>query len=146
MSRAEKSLLLRSFALLPIVALSLRLFGFRRTQALLAPPLSPAGARPAGDAAALQVRIFRTARMVRAAAHHAPLRPTCLAESLTLWRLLRRQGLEARLRIGVRKVARRFEAHAWVEQAGVALNDAEALHRHYAAFDSSFADPPVEPS
>jgi hypothetical protein len=49
--------------------------------------------------------------------------PTCLHRSLTLWWLLRRQGVASELRIGVRKEQGRFEAHAWVERAGVALND-----------------------
>jgi hypothetical protein len=77
--------------------------------------------------------------MVRAAARSGPGRPTCLAESLALWWLLRWQGCIAELRIGVRKLAGTFEAHAWVECDGAVLNDADEVHRHYAGFDSSFS-------
>jgi hypothetical protein len=47
-----------------------------------------------------------------------------LIESLVLWWLLRRQGFDGDLRIGVRKHAGQLQAHAWVEHRGQALNDA----------------------
>ncbi|MBS1842021.1 MAG: lasso peptide biosynthesis B2 protein, partial [Acidobacteria bacterium] len=77
-------------------------------------------------------RVALTARMVRAAARHGLGNPSCLEESLVLAYLLRRQGIEAQLRIGVKKNIPKFEAHAWVECDGVALNETEALHDHYA--------------
>jgi len=85
-------------------------------------------------------QVLRTSRMVRAAARWATVGASCLEESLTLWHLLRQQGHAARLRIGVRKTAEKFEAHAWVEHEGVALNQIEELHRHYAAFESEFSE------
>jgi hypothetical protein len=39
-----------------------------------------------------------------------------------LW-LLRERGVEARLRIGVRFIDRKLDAHAWVEWAGQPVND-----------------------
>ena len=87
-----------------------------------------------------------TCRMVKAGAHYGIARPTCLGESLTLWYLLQKQGVPAALRIGVRKVSEKFEAHAWVESAGAALNQQEEPHQHYAAFDSGFSDLPGEKS
>ena len=42
------------------------------------------------------------------------------------------------MRIGTRKTGQKFEAHAWVECDGVALNEPEELHKHYAAFDEAF--------
>lgn len=42
------------------------------------------------------------------------------------------------MRIGTRKSEEKFEAHAWVECDGVALNEAEEPHQHYAAFDEAF--------
>ena len=82
--------------------------------------------------------------MVRAAARHGFGHPTCLEESLALWFFLRRQGIEAELRVGVRKEGEKFEAHAWVEREGVALNEPEALHEHYAAFDAALSSIPPE--
>jgi hypothetical protein len=80
--------------------------------------------------------------MVNAGAHYGLIRPTCLEESLALWYFLRRQGIPSKLRIGVRKIADKFEAHAWVEYQGQALNQSDEPHKHYAAFDSEFSDPP----
>jgi hypothetical protein len=48
--------------------------------------------------------------------------------------LLRRRGIAGDLRIGVRKEAGRFEAHAWVELGGRVLNDNEDVGERFAAF------------
>lgn len=140
LGRGEKLLFLRAFVLLRFLSLSLRLGGFRRTREFLSRRLPRAAGRPAPpDTSAI------VARMVRAAAHNGPGTPTCLAESLALWWLLGRQGCFAELRIGIRKPAGRFEAHAWVECNGRVLNDADETHRHYARFDSSFSEETGEP-
>lgn len=140
LGRGEKLLFLRAFVLLRFLSLSLRLGGFRRTREFLSRRLPRAAGRPAPpDTWAI------VARMVRAAAHNGPGTPTCLAESLALWWLLGREGCFAELRIGIRKPAGRFEAHAWVECNGRVLNDADETHRHYARFDSSFSEETGEP-
>jgi len=82
--------------------------------------------------------------MVKAGAHYGLGHPTCLEQSLVLWYLLRERNISARLRVGVRKSAEKFEAHAWVEHDGVALNQSEEVHQHYAAFESEFAGLPGE--
>jgi hypothetical protein len=84
--------------------------------------------------------------MVRAAEHYGLTRCTCLEESLALWYLLGRQNISSRIRIGVRRQAGKFEAHAWVEYEGEALNQPEELHRHYAPFESEFDTLPAEKS
>jgi len=82
--------------------------------------------------------------MMRAAVRYSLAEYTCLEESLTLWYLLRGQGIPACLRIGVRKENEKFEAHAWVEHGGEALNQDEAMHRHYAVFEQDLPEPPRE--
>lgn len=77
--------------------------------------------------------------MVRTAGRYGFTHPTCLQESLALWCILGRQGIPCDLRVGVRKQAEKFEAHAWVERCGMPLNENEGLHQHYAAFDSALA-------
>ena len=111
LSPAERRLFLAAALLLPAVALALRLVGLRRSQAALA-RLAPRG-RPAAPG-----RAADAARMVLAASRHAPCRADCLRRSLVLWWLLRRAGLDAELRIGVRKQDGQLEAHAWVELGG----------------------------
>ncbi len=139
-----RGLFWRAVFLLPWSAISLRLRGFNKTRAALQKhlPLAPA---PIENRPAAQV-VQITCRMVKAGAHYGVARPTCLGESLTLWYLLQKQGVPAALRIGVRKVSEIFEAHAWVESAGAALNQQEEAHQHYAAFDSGFSDLPGEKS
>jgi len=50
----------------------------------------------------------------------------------SLW-LLGRQGIDSHLRIGIRKENDKFEAHAWVERDGAALNEPDEHHHHFAA-------------
>jgi hypothetical protein len=135
----------RAVILLPSIALSLRLRGFNATNEALQKKLlarAPQDSTSANSAGTVQ----KTCRMVGAAARYGILHPSCLVESLVLWYLLQEQGIPAQLRIGVRKSAQKFEAHAWVEYQGVALNQQEEAHRHYAAFDRGFSDLPVEKS
>lgn len=129
--------------LLPVVKASLRLRGFKKTRESLEKRQSRGSPEPSETGASLEA-VLGISRMVRAAARYGFVRATCLEESLTLWHLLRKQGHGAKLRIGVRKRAQKFEAHAWVEHDGTALNQAEQMHRHYAAFESEFVEPGSE--
>ncbi len=114
----ELWVLAQALVLLPLTVLGLRLSGFKG--------MSPAARRlpdiDAGDREALS-RALPIARMVRAAAVHGPCKAACLPQSIVLWRLLRRNGVDSDLRFGVRTGAGQLEAHAWVEVAGVALNE-----------------------
>jgi Transglutaminase-like superfamily len=135
----------RALALLPMIAFSLRLRGFKKTrEALQRKPSPDSPQKTAKEKAAEKVQ--KTCRMVKAAAHYGIVRPSCLVESLALWHLLQRQNIPARLRIGVHKLPNKFEAHAWVEYESSALNQAEGEHQHYAAFDRGFSDLPGEES
>lgn len=125
--------------LLPLTSFCLRLRGFKKTQQRFQRKLSPIDLRdavPRGSAEAVE----RTCRMVKAGVRYGAGHPTCLAESLVLWYLLQKQTIPARLRIGVRKSKEKFEAHAWVEFAGRALNQIDEAHQHYAAFASEFSE------
>jgi len=139
LERRARGLFLRAAALLPLISLSLRLRGFRKTQAFLQRFLSTSSNEADFSAS---TRADLTVRMVRAAVRHGAGHPTCLEESLALWWLLGRQGIVTELRIGVRKHDEKFEAHAWVERAGTALNEPESLHAHYAAFDAALTSTP----
>jgi len=144
LSEQERGLLLRAFALLPLTAMALRLVGFRRWRAALS-RLAPTEPSPAEkEAQDSHERAALTARMVRAASREGLRKGNCLEQSLVLWWLLRRQGLAAELRIGVRKQAARFEAHAWVEHGGIVLNDSDHVHQHYSPFNGSIVTAPTE--
>lgn len=76
----------------------------------------------------------RLARLTGAAARNLPFKPTCLERSIGLWWLLRRRGYGAQIRIGGRKTGEQFEAHAWVEYAGVVLSDSDHEHGNFQVF------------
>jgi hypothetical protein len=132
----------RAAILLPWIRASLRLRGYNRTFASLQKRLNATAAEPP---AALD-HTQKTNRMLRAAVRYSPLHYTCLEESLGLWYLLGKQGISSQMRIGVRKTNGKFEAHAWVECGGEALNQPDAAHLHYAAFEKEFSEPPAEES
>ena len=142
LERPARSLFLRATVLLPLVALSLRWRGFRATQATLQRSLL--NDNQEREAALVSKSAAMIAHMVNAADRHGLVHPSCLAKSLTLWWLLARQGISSHLRIGIRKKEEKFEAHAWVERDGIALNEPDEHHHHYAAFDAAFSSPPPE--
>jgi hypothetical protein len=134
-----RGLFLRAAVLLPLISLSLRLRGFRSTQASLQKHVigvAPNPYDPLDTAKAARTALI--ARMVRAAAYRNFGAATCLEKSLALWCLLGRQGIVSSVRIGTRKTGKKLEAHAWVECDGVPLNEPEEVHEHYAAFDEAF--------
>jgi hypothetical protein len=144
LERPAQEAFLRAMALLPLVALSLRWRGFRATQAALQRFLSKTNPEPNAVLASKGAAV--TAQMVNAADRHGLVHPSCLAKSLTLWWLLGRQGIPSHLRIGIRKEKEKFEAHAWVECDGAALNEPDEHHHHYSAFDGALSSlPPEEP-
>jgi len=142
LERTAQNLFLRAIVLLPLVALSLQWRGLRATQATLQRFLS--NDKQQRDAALVSKSAAVTARMVNAADRHGLVHPSCLAKSLALWWLLGRQGISSHLRIGIRKEKEKFEAHAWVECDGIALNEPDEHHCHYAAFDTAFSSLPLD--
>lgn len=80
----------------------------------------------AGEGTLPPDEVARAAYHVALAAAFFPGRAVCLEQSLALYVLLRRRGVPADLRLGVRVYP--FLAHAWVEVAGEPVNeDREAV-------------------
>ena len=135
----DRKLILRAALILPLTEIGLYFFGFRRWMELLEKFSLTAGPAQAMPAELRREMALRAARAVRSAELHGPTRPNCLERSLTLWWILRRDGVDAELHIGARKEGGKFEAHAWVELAGHVLNDGVEVHRHYSRFDAPIA-------
>ncbi len=130
---SERWVLVQALLLLPLTGLALRLLGLRRWQAVLG------WFTPAGPGAEAGAEGRTAARLVDAAARHGPYRATCLPRSLALWWLLRRRGVAADLRIGVRKEDGQFQAHAWVESCGLVLNDGADVRERFVPFGRAIA-------
>jgi hypothetical protein len=137
LSGSERWLLLQALLLLPAVATILRLAGFRRTYSVLKRLPSKGKLQPGPECL---TAAWTAARLVDAAARNGALPSSCLARSLTLWRLLGLQGISADLRLGVRQEGDRIAAHAWVEYQGAVLNDDAGVHQRFAAFDPLVAE------
>jgi hypothetical protein len=143
LSWAERLLLLQSLLLIPAISILLRVLGFQRSLSVL-DRLSrrrcralPSRSEPV-DAKAI-------CRLVGTAARHGLCEATCLRQALVVWFLLRRRGMPAELRIGVRKNAERLDAHAWVESNGGVLDvtrglaGTDATASPFTVFDSLMA-------
>jgi hypothetical protein len=72
---------------------------------------------------------------VNIAARHSPFPSTCLTRSTLLQWMLNRQGVDSDLRIGVKLIGGKLEAHAWVEHDGVPINDKATVTADFAPFD-----------
>jgi hypothetical protein len=124
--------LLQAAVMIPLTALGLRLFGFRRVYSGLDRLAKRGRQGPPNDE---PLRVRRARHVTRYLAQNGPYRGNCLSRSLVLWWSLRRQGIDNDLRIGVRNGADSFQAHAWVEYQGQPLNAGRLVHQQYAAFD-----------
>ena len=132
---AERATLLRALVWLPVIALQLRLRGFDTASCnARSVAATPDGRAPDPRA---------TARLVATAARHGLHRGNCLSQSLTLQRLLARQGVAVELRIGARRAGEKLEAHAWVEHDGRPLNDGADVAQRFPPFDLRMPLPPL---
>jgi hypothetical protein len=104
----ELLVLLRAAILVSAVRLALWVVSFKKLRCVVN-SLTRVRFRPPNRYSADQL-----SWAVRSASRYVP-RATCLTQALVLHILLRREGLQSTIRIGVRKDAGHFEAHAWVE-------------------------------
>jgi Transglutaminase-like superfamily len=133
---AERGIARSAAVGLVVTWIGLRVLGFARWQRMLQRRISQS---PPTIAAEPTVSAHRVARLQEAAAHDLFLPTNCLERSLGLWFLLRRRGFRAELKFGARKQSGTFEAHAWVELGGVALNNPADEQRDFAPFDGAIA-------
>lgn len=127
LSGAEKRMVLVLAWRMAWVDASLRLRGVKRTRRWLLRGIPPRAAVPVSPASvAAAQRIAALAAMV---GRRELGQASCLRQALVVEQWLRRRGLAAELRVGVRRdPATGFDAHAWVELGGVALGQARLQH------------------
>lgn len=139
-SDTERRLLIQALILLPMVALSLKLWGLQRTHCLLVKFLSPQLTSKLPISLLLSAPyspasiLITTTNIVKIATKYYNW-ATCLRKSLVLWYLLRLQGIAAQLQIGTRLDGGEFQAHAWVEYQGYVVGDRQEVQQYYATFD-----------
>jgi hypothetical protein len=116
----------------------LRVFGFRRWNKFVGARLEKA-AELGSVRRSTTVSASRIVQLEAAAARNLFFRTNCLERSLVLWSILRRHGFAADLKIGARKEAGRFEAHAWVELEGCRLDDGSESQNKFVPFDGAMS-------
>lgn len=107
---ADRGLVLWALLLLGFIRLGLRFLRFQRLQAILAILSCPV-------APAQQISVYKLVWSVTTASGLMP-NVKCLARALAAQTLLRRQGYEAELKLGVAKASKALLAHAWIELGG----------------------------
>ncbi len=121
---------LLAWLVLVLIRPALTRFGYRRVyRRLLAWSPQPAAANSLRSS-------LVTARLMNRAAQLPPRgKATCLHRSLALWWLLRWRRLDSDIRAGVRRTDEGWDVHAWVEHAGVVINDDPARVAGYRVLD-----------
>ena len=110
------------------MALRLRATGYERT-------LRRVGGRDRPAPADADERVAASVRVVGGITRRLPFASTCLPRSVSLWALLRRQGIGTDVVIGVRPGGIPLDAHAWVERDGVPLNERPEVVATYARME-----------
>src|ERR1700720_1302237 len=138
LSGFERGIVLEAAAGLLISWLAVRLLGFRVCRSVFEKPLAARNSwnSKSGEADVLGVA-RRIAHLQAVTATNLFFRTSCLEHSLVLCRMLWQRGMNADLRIGARKEANRFEAHAWVELDGTVMDCGAAEHLHFVPFEHS---------
>jgi len=130
-------LLIAALLLLPLIGLSLRLFGFKKTynHAIPQDKKSTIQSNPS-DAKLQKAQVI--ARMIDIAAAHGFYKANCLSRSLLLLRALKKRDIPCQLMIGVNNDGNiskiDLSAHAWVESRNVVLNDKADVALRFKAF------------
>lgn len=132
LSPPEQRRLVQALCWLPLMHGGVRSIGFTRGCQLL---MRWTARGPSPTTPAQVQQIIQQCEQALHWAVRAGLYPgNCLSRSLTLWWLLRRQGVDSDLRIGVRTVAGHLQAHAWIEYQGQPLHEVADVRQQYAAF------------
>jgi|KBSSwiStaDraftv2_1062776.scaffolds.fasta_scaffold131274_3 hypothetical protein len=120
LSRSERATGRLAWFLLPLISLSIKFAGLTATTRWLSRRIEVARRRADGVPADFAAS---AARLVPLMASYSPVKAVCLAQSVTLWFLLARKGIDSAVRIGVTKESGVFGAHAWVDMNGTVLLD-----------------------
>jgi len=144
---AERRIFFQALGLLPVMALRIQFSTIKNTFAWLR---DRSGINEnsflVGELALSHAR--RIIWLMGQAMRYSPIKGKCLSQSLVLWFLLRRSGIQSDLRVGFNKDTDNlpvdidnFNAHAWVECQGVVLNDHPDVYERYVVFDGKIQPP-----
>jgi hypothetical protein len=125
----QKRQLLVLAMVLPAIGALIRVAGFQRAAKACARLGGQAPLRPVGAGDLAQAEAY--AQLAAIAGRRGPVTTTCLRQALAVRTWLRRRGLDAQLKIGVKKNGEALDAHAWVELEGVPLAQTNLTHHPF---------------
>lgn len=108
--------------------IALRVASFRRLQETIGKRQAKRSKEQPDDPSLL---IHRTRDMLDVARRHHLYPMTCLRHALALQWLLKRQGIDSDLRVGISKKDGQLSAHAWLERNGLVISEPELISEEY---------------
>jgi hypothetical protein len=111
-SWVDRVLLVRAFMLVSAVRIGLWVLPYRTVRRLVACPVTPREMTPAEEWQSLRRIVGAVEAMSRRLLGMKP----CLTQALAAQRILRQEGIDSTLRIGVTKDGQELLAHAWLER------------------------------
>jgi len=134
LSPLQWRIMLVSIFLLPLIALSLKLCGFKHTKKKMSqfiPSCIDENTPNEQD----MVNVESISHAVAIAGNHGIYRTNCLKQSLLLWWFLARRGISTEINFGIEDEAiETFSAHAWVEYGGVNISNPEKTVQKFLGF------------
>lgn len=119
--------------IVPFVELGIKIFGLKRTFKLL----KYFAKKPKNTVKNPTLIINRHRNFLYLYSKQFPFFGKCLAQSLTLWVLLKNKSINTDLRFGMKKENNKLLAHAWLEYDGKPLATEEELKENYLFFNES---------
>lgn len=135
--RDERRAVITMVWLVPALHVAVRVWDYRRTRAWLEQRASNRRAHLHQAEGRVEAYRLATARVTR----YSWVPGNCLSRSLALLWLLRRNGHDADLHLGVSMAGGEFAAHAWVTLAGRVLNDTQDVASRFVPFAASTGGP-----
>ena len=135
-SWGERWVVILALALLPLVALAVRLFGCQRVRAWLAWTLPSASHSEGSNCGRVEdvQQALTIGRLVNGAARRGLFPANCLSRSLVVWWLLGRRRIASEVVIGAQIEQSEFRAHAWVECQQQVVNDRPDIAEQFRPF------------
>ena len=122
--------------LLPVIAITLNIFGYKRTKTFIARFIYQESNTKVLTETDMQTA-QTIARITSVAARHGLYHANCLEQSLVLWWLLGQHHFVSEIKFGMKNnIADEFGAHSWVECNSVNISDSEDEQQHISVFDN----------
>jgi hypothetical protein len=130
---SQKQLFVKICLIVPTIEILLKFVGFNRTVKLLQFTTKKTVPEPCHP----QNIINRHRNYLYLYTKQFPFFGKCLAQSLTLWTLLKNKGIQTDLKFGMKKNEDKLLAHAWVEYNNVPLASESEIREKYLFFSES---------